>query len=146
MLDAVTIRFIGTAAKLAPDALAAVYDHMVRLRGQGGREASRALKLSASHESELQAKVRSTLLPRADELNAFRSGLLSGAKSAYVIAARAVYHRESLAQEHYQCSCGPSPRRASRSSPARPARTRDRRSVPVLGPVDVPECRQAFRP
>jgi hypothetical protein len=101
MLDAVTIRFIGTAAKPSPDALAVVYDHMVRLRGQGGREASRALKLSAAHESELQAMISSTLLPRADELNAFRSGLLSDAKSAYVIAARAVHRRERLAQEHY---------------------------------------------
>jgi hypothetical protein len=101
MLDAVTTRFIGTAAKLTPDALAVVYDDMVRLRGQGGREASRALKLSAAHESELQAMVGSALLPRADELKAFRSGLLSGARSAYVIAARAVHCRERLAQEHY---------------------------------------------
>ncbi|WP_093802906.1 hypothetical protein [Streptomyces sp. Wb2n-11] len=101
MLDAVTTRFIGTAAKLTPDVLAAVYDHTVLLRGQGGREASRTLKLSASHESELQAVVRSALLPRAEELNAFRSGLLSDAKSAYVIAARAVHRRERLAQEHY---------------------------------------------
>ncbi|MET9435488.1 hypothetical protein [Streptomyces sp. NPDC006551] len=101
MLDEVTTRFIGTAAKLAPDVLASVYEHMVRLRGQGGREASRALKLSASHESELQAKVTSTLLARAEELNSFRSGLLSNAKSAYVIAARAVHRRETLAREHY---------------------------------------------
>ena len=101
MLDTVTTRFIGTAAQLAPDVLAAVHDHMVRLRGQGGREASRALKLSASHESELQALVRSTLLPRGGELNAFRSGLLSGVTSAYVIAARAVHRREKLAREHY---------------------------------------------
>ncbi|MFI6108111.1 hypothetical protein [Streptomyces sp. NPDC051310] len=101
MLDAVTTRFIGTAATLAPDVLALVYDHMVRLRGHGGREASRALKLSAAHESALQAMVRSALLPRADELNAFRSGLLSGVKSAYVVAARAVQRRDSAAHEHY---------------------------------------------
>ncbi|MFD5270425.1 hypothetical protein [Streptomyces sp. NPDC058335] len=107
MVDAVTIRFIGTAAQLAPDTLAAVYDDMVRLRGRGGREASRALKLSASHESELQAMVRSTLLPRADELNAFRSGLLSRANSAYVMAARAVHRRESLAPEDYDVLLSP---------------------------------------
>ncbi|MEW2079079.1 hypothetical protein AB0941_36805 [Streptomyces sp. NPDC013433] len=101
MLDAVTTRFIETATKLTSEALAAAYDDTVRLRGQGGREASRALKLSASHESELQAMVRAVLLPRASELNAFRSGLFSGAKSAYVMAARAVHRRESLAQEHY---------------------------------------------
>ncbi len=44
--------------------------------------------------------VRPALLPRAEEPNAFRSGLLPDAKSAYVIAARTVHRRERLAQEH----------------------------------------------
>ncbi|MEV4195283.1 hypothetical protein [Streptomyces toxytricini] len=102
MLDEVTLRFIGTAAEQAPGVLAAVFDDMVRLRRRGGREASRAVGLSAAHESRLQAVVRAALLPRAGELDSYRSGLLSDAKSAYVIAARAVHRRAGIAEEHYE--------------------------------------------
>ena len=45
--------------------------------------------------------VSAALLPRADELDDFRLGLHSDAKSAVVIAARAVKKPAQLTREHY---------------------------------------------
>lgn len=100
-MDASTARFVETVATLPPETLAAVFDHVVRLRRQGGREAGRALRLSASENSALDRAVRSALLPRAGELDAHRAGLHSDALAAVVIGARAVRKPATLSSEQY---------------------------------------------
>ncbi|WP_328409237.1 hypothetical protein OG542_07290 [Streptomyces violaceus] len=107
VVDAATARFIATVAALPPEALAAAFDHAVSRRRQGGREASRALRLSASENSELDHAVRSALLPRSEELNAYRAGLHSDAKSVCVIAARAVRKPATLPAEQYALLTAP---------------------------------------
>lgn len=107
VVDAATARFIGTIAALPPETLAAAFDHAVGLRRQGGREASRALRLSASEHSELDHAVRSALLPRGEELDAYRAGLHSDAKSVCVIAARAVRKPATLSAEQYALLTAP---------------------------------------
>lgn len=102
VLDAATAQFIEAVGQLPPDKPAAVFDHALRLRRSGGREASRALRLSASEFSEIDHAVRSTLLPRADQLNAFRAGLHSDAKAVCCIAARAIRTRAKCTEEHYR--------------------------------------------
>ncbi|WP_103544839.1 hypothetical protein [Streptomyces sp. SM1] len=102
-----TAGFVGAVAALPPATLADVYDHTVRLRRQGGREASRALRLSASEHSGIDHAVRSALLPRAGELAAYRSGLLSDALSACVIGARAVRKPACLSREQYDLLTAP---------------------------------------
>lgn len=106
-MHAATARFIETVAKLPPATLADVYDHALRLRRQGGREASRALRLSASEYSEIDHAVRSALLPRAGELDAYRPGLFSDALSACVIGSRAVRKPGMLSQGQYALLTGP---------------------------------------
>ncbi|GGU23132.1 hypothetical protein [Streptomyces lavendofoliae] len=106
-MDAATARFIATITALPPETLAAAFDHAVGLRRQGGREASRALRLSASENSELDHAVRSALLPRGEELNAYRAGLHSRAKSVCVIAARAVRKPGTLSAEQYALLTAP---------------------------------------
>ncbi|MFJ5707781.1 hypothetical protein [Streptomyces sp. NPDC093105] len=101
MLDAATERFADAAAALPPAALAAAFDRMVEDRSRGGREASRAARPSAAQESALTHRVRGALLPRADELDAHLTGLLSDAKAAIRIAARAVLKRGRLTPEQY---------------------------------------------
>ncbi|WP_031005039.1 hypothetical protein [Streptomyces sp. NRRL F-5727] len=101
MLDAATERFAAAAAALPPAALAAAFDRMVEDRSRGGREASRAARPSAAQESALTHRVRGALLPRADELDAHLTGLLSDAKAAISIAARAVLKRGRLTPEQY---------------------------------------------
>lgn len=120
MLDAATAQFIEAVGKLPPDTLAAVFDHALRLRRSGGREASRGLRLSASEFSEIDHAVRSTLLPRAEELNAFRTGLHSDAKAVCCIAARAVRTRAKVAEEHYRVLIEPFAA-AGVDTPAHPA-------------------------
>lgn len=100
-MDAATARFIEDVTTLAPQTLATVFDHVLSLRRQGGREASRALKLSASEQAALDHAVRSALLPRAAELDAHRSGLHSDSLSAVMIGARSVQKHASLSQEQY---------------------------------------------
>ncbi|MEH1017298.1 hypothetical protein V6U90_29935 [Micromonospora sp. CPCC 206060] len=102
MIDAATERFIEQAGQLPPAMLADVFDRSVTSWQSGGREASRATKPSAAEDSTLDHAVRSTLLPRADELNRYRVGLHSDAKSATVIAARAILKRSKLSVEHYE--------------------------------------------
>ncbi|WP_350349143.1 hypothetical protein ABIQ69_04180 [Agromyces sp. G08B096] len=101
MLDEATGRFIDQVRVLPPEALAAAFDRAVSLRRAGGREASKALKPSAVENSELERAVRDLLLPRADELNGFRDGLHADAKSAVVIAGRAVMKPGQLTAEQY---------------------------------------------
>lgn len=107
MLDSATARFVETATGLSPETLTVVFDHAVSLRRAGGREASRALRLSAAENSEIQHAVRSALLPRAGELEAFRAGLHSDSLSTCVIAARAVRKRATLSLEQYRVLLAP---------------------------------------
>ena len=102
MLDPQTERFIEQVRHLPPEALAEAFDRALALRRSGGREASRATKPSASEDSALDHAVRSALLPRADELDAHRPSLHSDAKSAAMIAARAILKRGTLSVEHYE--------------------------------------------
>jgi hypothetical protein len=106
-LHTATARFIATIAVLPPETLAAAFDHAVGLRRQGGREASRALRLSASENSELDHAVRSALLPRSEELNLYRPGLHSDAKSVCLIAARAVRKPATLSAAQYALLTAP---------------------------------------
>lgn len=106
-MDATTARFTATIAALPPKTLAAAFGHAVGLRRQGGREASRALRLSASEDSELDHAVRSALLPRSEELTAHRAGLHSDAKSVCVLAARAVRKPATLSAEQYALLTAP---------------------------------------
>ncbi|WP_136708458.1 hypothetical protein [Agromyces sp. H66] len=102
MLAASTRKFIDDAHALPPESLAAAYDRAVGLRRAGGREASHATKPSAVENSELEHAVRVALLPRADELNAFRDGLHADAKSAMVIAGRAILKMTQLSTDQYE--------------------------------------------
>lgn len=102
MLDEATERFIDQVRVLPPEALAAAFDRAVALRRAGGREASKSLKPSAAENSELERAVRDILLPRAEELNGFRDGLHADAKSAAVIAGRAVLKAGQLSAEQYE--------------------------------------------
>lgn len=106
-MHAATAGFVETVAALSPATLADVYDHALSLRRQGGRAASRALRLSASEHSEIDHALRSALLPRADELNSYRAGLASCALSACVIGARAVRKPAMLSQDQYALLTGP---------------------------------------
>ncbi|NUK08500.1 hypothetical protein HRW18_10855 [Streptomyces lunaelactis] len=120
VLDSATAQFIEAVGKLPPDTLVAVFDHALRLHRSGGREASRALRLSASEFSEIDHAVRSTLLPRADQLDAFRSGLHSDAKAVCCIAARAIRTRAKCAEAHYRVLIEPFAA-AGVDTPAHPA-------------------------
>lgn len=100
-MDPATARFIETATALPAATLSAVYDESLDRWRPGGREASRALRLSASEDSAIVHAVRSALLPRAAELDAVRQGLHSDAKSACAIAARAVCKRAKLTDDQY---------------------------------------------
>ncbi|HET8779999.1 MAG TPA: hypothetical protein VFM66_08005 [Agromyces sp.] len=102
MLESDTARFIAAACELPPATLAAAFDRMLELRRSGGREASKALKPSASENSAIDHAVRSTLLPRAAELDGFRDHLHSDAISATTIAARAILKRRQLSGEQYR--------------------------------------------
>ncbi|MEU6076963.1 hypothetical protein [Micromonospora sp. NPDC047074] len=101
-MEAGTARFIEHVGRLPPAGLAEAFDHAVRLRRRGGREASRAVRPSASEYSQIDHAVRAMLLPRADELNAHRQHLHSDALSATVIAARAVLKRAKITEAQYQ--------------------------------------------
>lgn len=101
MLDAATERFIGQVGELSAASLAQVFDAALALRRAGGRDASRATRPSAAENSEIDHAVRSTLLPRAEELDAHRPGLHSDAKSAAVIGARAIQMRGTLTAAQY---------------------------------------------
>lgn len=107
MLDAATTRFIEQVAALPADALAAVFDQSLDLWMPVGRAASEATKISAAQNSELDHDVREALRPRAAELDAHSAGLHSDAKSATVIAARAIQTRSTLAVEHYDVLVAP---------------------------------------
>jgi hypothetical protein len=107
MLEPDTRRFIEAIGALPPEALAAAFDRMLELRRSGGREASRALKPSASENSAIDHAVRSTLLPRAAELDGFRDHLHSDAISAITISARAILKRDRLSGEQYRLLVDP---------------------------------------
>ncbi|MBT3152612.1 hypothetical protein HTV45_17305 [Streptomyces sp. CHD11] len=106
-MHATTALFVETVASLSPATLADVFDHTLRLRRRGGREASRALRLSASEHSAIDHAVRSALLPRAGELDAYRAGLFSDALSLCVIGARSVAKPAMLTREQYALLTGP---------------------------------------
>lgn len=102
MLNTSTDRFLAQAGALPAEQLASAFDRAVRLRRAGGKEASRAAKPSAAVNSELEHTVRELLLPRSEELNAARAGLHADAKSAIVIAGRAVQQAAQLTPEQYE--------------------------------------------
>ena len=101
MLNAVTTRFVDAATALPPEALASAFDRTVDLRTEGGREASRAAVPSAAENSELERRIRTALLPRADELDAHLAGLHSDAWAAISTAARAILKRRNLTVEQF---------------------------------------------
>ncbi|MGW4200073.1 hypothetical protein [Streptomyces sp. NPDC004726] len=107
VLDAATERFVDQVRALPAGALATAFDRAVALRRAGGKEASRATKPSAAENSALEHAVREILLPRADELNAVRNGLQADAKSAAVIAGRAVLKMAQLSPEQYEVLVAP---------------------------------------
>lgn len=102
VLEAATVRFVDRAAALPPEALTAAFERLVDLRGEGGKEASRAAIPSAAENSELDHIIRGALLPRAAELNAVLAGLHSDARAAISATARAILKRENLTPEQYE--------------------------------------------
>ncbi|MEV4417978.1 hypothetical protein [Catellatospora sp. NPDC049609] len=57
MLDVATERFVDQATSLAPQVLAVAFDRQVGLRSEGGREASRAARISAAQNSQLERRI-----------------------------------------------------------------------------------------
>ena len=107
MLDAVTERFVDRGCALPPESLATAFDRMVDLRAEGGKEASRAAVPSASENSELDHRIRTTLLPRAAELDAHLAGLHSDARAAISTAARGILKRGNLTAEQFEVLVAP---------------------------------------
>lgn len=106
-MDPTTARFITSATALPPEALAVLYGAFLERWRQGGREGSRAARVSASDHSAIDHAVRSALLPRAAELEQVRKSLHSDSKSACVIAARAVHKRVKLTEDQYRALLDP---------------------------------------
>ncbi|MFB9308834.1 hypothetical protein BJY17_001700 [Agromyces hippuratus] len=107
MLDAATARFIEQVAALPAEELATIFDESLNLWMPAGRAASEAIKISAAENSELDHDVREALRPLTAELDAHVAGLHSDAKSATVMAARAVQTRATLTAEHYEVLVAP---------------------------------------
>ncbi|MET9542314.1 hypothetical protein ABZY16_33240 [Streptomyces sp. NPDC006553] len=99
-MDPATARSIEVATALPAATLAVVWDDAVDRWSTGGREASRATRVSASENSAISYAVRSALRSRV-ELDAFRSGLLSDSIAACGISARAVCKRAKLTEAQY---------------------------------------------
>ncbi|MGW0611387.1 hypothetical protein [Streptomyces sp. NPDC002788] len=106
-MDPTTARFISSATALPAAALAALYEAFLERWPQGGREGSRAARVSASEHSWIDHAVRSALLLRAVELKQFRASLHSDSLSACVIAARAVHKRKKLTEAQYRALLDP---------------------------------------
>ncbi|MFI1652482.1 hypothetical protein ACH4XT_36895 [Streptomyces avidinii] len=106
-MDPTTARFISSATALPADALTLLYEAFLDRWPQGGREGSRAARVSASEQSAIGHAVRSALLPRAAELEQVRKSLHSDSKSACVIAARAVHKRAKLTEAQYRALLDP---------------------------------------
>ncbi|WP_432942728.1 hypothetical protein ACQPXM_37465 [Kribbella sp. CA-253562] len=102
MLEPVAAEFLRSATQLPPDALARVVDDALARWRNGGRDASRALKASGSQQHALDNALGSMLRPRAEELQAFRQGLLSRVSSTTSIATRAVLNRRTATEEQYR--------------------------------------------
>ncbi|MEV0646445.1 hypothetical protein AB0I28_14400 [Phytomonospora sp. NPDC050363] len=107
VLDSVTTDFIARATALPPAELATAFDRAVGLRKEGGKEASRAVRTSASQNSTIDHTVRENLRERLDELSEHRQYLLSDAIAACVIAAGAVCKRAKLTDEQYRILLDP---------------------------------------
>ncbi|MFB7941932.1 hypothetical protein [Streptomyces sp. NPDC056049] len=101
MLDEGTERFVAAAAALPPAALATADERFLDNWVAGGREASDAARPSAAQQSVLNHRIRSALLPRADELDEHLAGLYSDAVTTIGIASRAVLKRGKLTPEQY---------------------------------------------
>ncbi|WP_405101667.1 hypothetical protein [Micromonospora sp. NBC_01412] len=140
MLDNETQRFMREVTGLAPETLARVFDRALDLWQQGGRDASRAAKVSASQNSEIRRTVLASFRPRMEELDAHQPGLWSSAISGTVIAARGVLKRDRLTAEQYQVLMEPfasagmvtpeRPRHESRESDDTAASAEDRPGRP----------------
>ncbi|WP_433345563.1 hypothetical protein [Micromonospora sp. CA-111912] len=101
MLDSETQGFMREVAGLAPETLTRVFDRVLDLWQQGGRDASNAAKVSAAQNSEIRRTVLASFRPRAEELDAHQPELRSSAISGTVIAARGVLKRDRLTAEQY---------------------------------------------
>ena len=101
VLDEATRRFVQQAVVLPPEVLARVWDHLIDLLPQGGREARRAVRVSASQNSEIDTAVRSGLGARRADLDAHSPDLFSDAKAAMATVARAIQARSKLTGEQY---------------------------------------------
>ncbi|WP_326771011.1 hypothetical protein OG978_46195 (plasmid) [Streptomyces sp. NBC_01591] len=106
-MEAATARFIEESTALPPAALAALYEDSLDRWNRGGRDASRATRVSASENSAIERAVRTALLRRTHELDAFRPHLCFDIKPACSIAARAVCKRTKLTEEQYRVLLDP---------------------------------------
>ncbi|MRG61338.1 hypothetical protein GE115_15890 [Agromyces sp. CFH 90414] len=97
MLDAETIAFVERAVALPPQVLTAAFDRQVDLRGEGGKEASRAAVPSAAENSDLEHRLNTALRARTDELG----GTEMEAYSVIQTAARAILKRAKLTEAQY---------------------------------------------
>lgn len=88
-------------------ALAALYEDSLDRWSRGGRDASNATRVSASENSAIERAVRTALLRRTHELDAFRPHLCFDIKPACSIAARAVCKRTKLTGEQYRVLLDP---------------------------------------
>ena len=100
-------RFTEAATALSAAGLAVLYEAFLDGWSKGGREGSRAARVSASEGSRIGRAVHSALLPRAGELEEVRKGLHSDSVSACGTAARAVHCRAKLTGDQYRALLGP---------------------------------------
>lgn len=107
MLDPVTERFVDAAAALPPEVLALAFDRQLDHWAGGGKAASDAAGPSASENSALDRRIRTTLRPCADELDAHLAGLHSDALTVISTAARAIQTRRRLTAGQYDVLVGP---------------------------------------
>ncbi|MER7417195.1 hypothetical protein ABT346_10470 [Micromonospora peucetia] len=102
VLDEATRRFVQQAVVLPPEVLVQVWDRLIDLLSQGGREARDAVRVSASQNSEIDTAVRSGLSARRADLDAHSPDLFSDAKAATGIVASAIQARSKLTGEQYR--------------------------------------------
>lgn len=114
-MEAATARFIEGSTALPSAVLAALYEDSLDRWSRGGRDASRATRVSASENSAIERAVRTALLRRTHELDAFRPHICFDIKPACSIAARAVCKRTKLTEGSTRCCWNRSRRQGSRS-------------------------------
>ncbi|WP_405015138.1 hypothetical protein [Kitasatospora sp. NBC_01539] len=106
-MELATARFIEAATALPAGVLAAVREESLARWRRGGREASRATRVSASENSAIEHAVRSALLRRGSEPGPDGAMFPSDVKPLCAIAARAVCKRAKLTEEQYRVLLDP---------------------------------------